>query len=179
MKIGLLETRLTESFARWDYLYKHGGQDPFHTDGANLWLVRNHILGYKSQIEETCALDEYPAIYHRETPPEMPWDYMARPDKIRENAKKSLALYLDSGDYQYLLGVVDVINPQHAKQSCIHNVIGYARGLTLSIEKDDLVGMRRHKNPAGCLKYLAECAGMVRALRNTPTEGQLSIFDCL
>jgi len=35
---------LRQEYERWDQLFYHGGQDPFWTDGANLNLVRNHII---------------------------------------------------------------------------------------------------------------------------------------
>ncbi len=63
-------------------------------------LVRNHIMYYKGKIEET--LPPYPEIYHREIPPEVDMDYIARPDEIRENAKISLAQFERNDSLRYL-----------------------------------------------------------------------------
>ena len=42
------------------------------------------------QIAETMPPERYPEIYHRETPPEVDRDYMARADEILINTKVSL-----------------------------------------------------------------------------------------
>ena len=89
---------LQKSFDHWEYLSVHGGSDPFWSDGVNMNLVRNHIFYYKSKIEETMTPEQYPAIYHREPPPEVDRDYMARADEIRANAKISLEAYKSNPD---------------------------------------------------------------------------------
>lgn len=77
-----------ERYQHWQKLYEDGGSDPFYTDGANLALVRNHIIYYKKQMEEVClALAcELPDVYFRALPPEVPAGYMAKPDEIRQAA---------------------------------------------------------------------------------------------
>ena len=47
---------LEKAYAQWESLYQQGGSDPFYPDGVNLNLVRNHILYFKRQIEETQPL---------------------------------------------------------------------------------------------------------------------------
>ena len=47
---------LEKAYAQWESLYLQGGSDPFYADGVNLNLVRNHILYFKRQIEETQPL---------------------------------------------------------------------------------------------------------------------------
>jgi hypothetical protein len=159
------EKSLAESFNRWEHLYKHGGQDPFYTDGVNLDLVRNHIIYYKRKIDETMTeLMTFPAIYYRETPPEVDRNYMARPDEIREHAKASLAAYLADPEYQFLCRRIGMLNPKQAKEVHIVNVIGYATGLEKAIETDDLVTMRRHENADSDLEAFAWCAEKVRQL---------------
>lgn len=83
-----LISALEQDFAHWDSLYKNGGQDPFWADGANLNLVRARIIGRKQEIVEECPLLAGMGICSREIPPVVPDDYMARPDEIRDNAKK-------------------------------------------------------------------------------------------
>lgn len=166
---------LTASFNHWDALYQYGGSDPFYADGTNLNLTRNHIIYHKREIEEQFA--DYPEIYHRETPPVVPMDYMAQPDRIRADAKIALEAYHADEDYQFLLKKVDILSPKVADKLCVHAVIGYAKRLEEAIKDDDLVAMRRHRHHERYLRSFRECAQEVRELK--PTEGQLDIFDVL
>ncbi|OLN30101.1 hypothetical protein DSOL_3233 [Desulfosporosinus metallidurans] len=172
------EAELQKSFDQWDALYEFGGHDPFWPDGVNLNLVRNHILYYKKQIEESCEPENYPAIYHRESPPEVSQDYMARADEIRENAKHSLALYKQDENYCFLLTRVDRIDPKEAKRLCVRNVINYTKSLEAAIASDDLVTMRRHENSERYLPSFEQCAQRVRELK-LPENEQLSLFSLL
>lgn len=166
---------LQKSFDRWDYLYTQGSSNPFWPDGVNLNLVRNNILHYKSQIEENYKPENYPAVYHRETPPEVSQDYMDRADEIREHAKGSLALYEQDKSYRFLLKKVDRIDPQDEKRFCVRNVINYAKGLEAAIASDDLVTMRRHEHPERYLPSFEQCARRVCELK-PPENEQLSCF---
>jgi hypothetical protein len=170
------EIELQKSFDQWDNLYESGCSDPFWSDGVNLQLVRNHILFYKAQIEESCEPDNYPAIYHKQTPPEVPQDYMARADEIRKNAKRSLALYEQDESYKFLLKKVVHIDPKEEKKLCVRNVINYTKGLDDAIASDDLVTMRRHENSDAYLPSFERCASQVRELK-PPENEQLSLFS--
>ena len=88
-----LRAKLHESFDRWDYLLKHGCQDPFWPDGVNMNLVRNHIIWYYRQIEELAQEDTQMSLFgptlrstDRPVPPEVPDNYMAPngdyPDRV-------------------------------------------------------------------------------------------------
>lgn len=169
------EKQLRESFDHWQNLYEYGGQDPFWPDGVNLNLVRNHIYYYKRKIEETMEPKAYPEIYHRARPPEVPDNYIARADEIREKANASLALYLSDGNYQYLSKRIDSLDPKQAKELSVRNVLGYAAGLEIAIEEDDLVTMRRHRNPDTYLSSFASCAEKVKNLK-PPENEQISLF---
>ena len=61
---NLLE-ELKKAYAQWESLYKQGGSDPFYPDGVNLNLVRNRILYFKRQIEETQPLYKNTEVYRR------------------------------------------------------------------------------------------------------------------
>ena len=89
---NLLE-ELKKAYAQWESLYKQGGSDPFYPDGVNLNLVRNHILYFKRQIEETQPLYKNTEVYRRELPPQVEDSYMARAEEIRAHAKDALASY--------------------------------------------------------------------------------------
>ena len=79
---------LENLYERWEHLYEHGGSDPFWSDGANANLVKNRIIYCKNKIENENSLFLLPDAYYRDIPPEVPRDYMARPNEIRENARK-------------------------------------------------------------------------------------------
>ena len=87
----LLTENLEKAYERWDLLYKNGGSDPFWCDGTNLNLVRNHILYYREQCEEVLEPKDYPEAYHKELPPVVPDDYMAKKGEIIQCVVKPLA----------------------------------------------------------------------------------------
>ncbi len=155
---------LEKAYTHWQDLYDHGGSDPTWPDGVNLNLVRNHIIYYKRQIEETCPLYMGDKLYQRDLPPEVDNNYMARPDEIREHARQSLQTYLADPDYRYLLRHKDSLPPKAQKELCLYAVLNYANGLRLAIERDDLVSMRRHERPGLYLDSFKSCADKVRAV---------------
>jgi len=167
---------LQRAFDRLDTLYAFGGHDPFWSDGVNLNLVRNHISFYKKEIEQTFEPQSYPAIYYRETPKEVPQDYMARREEIWANAKKSVELYKADKNYRFLLSRIDRLHPKDVKETCIQNVINYVKGLEQAIASDDLISMRRHENPDRYIEAFLECAEQIRSLKPIENE-QLSLFD--
>jgi len=129
---------------------------------VNLDLVRNHIIYFKSQIEETCPLYMADELYLRELPPEVDHNYMANPDKIREQARRSLQAYQADPNYQYLLRHRDSLTPKQSKELCVGAVLGYVSGLRESIERDNLIEMRRHREPERYLESFQDCADKVR-----------------
>lgn len=173
------EQLLRDSFDHWEYLYHHGGSDPFWADGTNLNLTRNRIVVCKRDIEEHMQLEDYPDIYYRETPPEVPLDYMARADEIRKSAKKSLEIYEQNQDLLYLRSMLLNLDPTDKFTSSVRNVIGYADGLRRAIMVDDLVVMRRHEVAERYTPSFAETADKVRALKPGDKKGQQNIFDVM
>ncbi len=169
------EEELQRAFDRWDELYAFGGHDPFWSDGCNLNLVRNHIRYYKKEIEVDCEPQNYPAIYYRELPQEVPQDYMARSDEIRANAQKSVQLYKADKNYHFLLSQVNKLHPKHVKETCIRNVINYVKGLEQAIASGDLISMRRHEISDRYIESFFECAEKVKSLKPIENE-QLSLF---
>ena len=156
-----LDEQLKEEYKQWEHLYTHGGSDPNWTDGCNMDLVRNHIIYTKKKMKETGQLTD---TYYRETPPEVDRDYMARADEIRENARKSLAAYKKHPDYLYLVDAIKLLNKRQVDETCIKNVIGYARGLKMHIECDDLVAMRRHEHPERYIESFVRCRKNVESI---------------
>lgn len=172
-----VERELIEDFTRWEHLCTYGGQDPNWEDGCNLNLVRNHIINNKRRLE---ALEYFPEIYSKETPPEVDNKYMARAEEIRENAKKTLAIYLVDSDYLYLVENAPKVNKKQSESICLSNVIGYVSGLKKFIETDNLVRMRLHENPDRYLDSFKSCRKKLEKILNEPKPekvGQLDIFD--
>ena len=153
---------LEKAYAQWESLYKQGGSDPFYPDGVNLNLVRNHILYFKRQIEETQPLYKNSEAYQRELPPQVEDSYMARAEEIRTHAKAALAAYRSDPYYQYLLHHREELDDAGLKKTSIQAVLNYAQGLETAIRQDDLVTMRRHERPDRYLDSFRFCAVKVR-----------------
>ena len=117
---------LEKAYAQWESLYKQGGSDPFYADGVNLNLVRNHILYFKRQIEETQPLYKNTELFQRELPPQVEDGYMARAEEIRAHAKDALASYKADPYYQYLLHHWEELDDAGLKKTSIRAVLNYA-----------------------------------------------------
>ena len=158
---NLLE-ELKKAYAQWESLYKQGGSDPFYPDGVNLNLVRNHILYFKRQIEETQPLYKNTEVYRRELPPQVEDSYMARAEEIRAHAKDTLAASHADPYYQYLLHHREELDDAGLKKTSIRAVLNYAHSLETAIQEDDLVTMRRHERAERYLDSFRACAEKVR-----------------
>ncbi len=161
-------TALENEYARWDELFTKGGSDPFWTDGSNLSLVRNHILYYKEQLEkQENSLFGLPDIYYRETPPEVDCDYMARPDEIRENARKAMEIIDADENLKFVREQAPSLSEAQLKQFCIAAIINYAENLRRAIAEDDLIIMRRYENPEHYLESFESAAIKIRDPEST------------
>src|SRR5690554_300319 len=107
-----IEIKLANSLEDWQRINEFGCNDPFWEDGANMYLVRNHILYYKQKIKELCTAERLPLpdIYYEPTPPEVEQKYMARAEQIRGEARKILNTYLADKSYQQLKNIVGIKN---------------------------------------------------------------------
>jgi len=76
---------IIDSIERWKSHKENGCNDPGWPDGANMNLLRNHVISYKRQIKELCSEYELPL------PPEvyipgLPYvdnNYFAKPESER------------------------------------------------------------------------------------------------
>lgn len=166
-----------KEYQQWQNLYEYGCSDPFYADGYNLNLVRNHIMYYKKNIEELCTEIgcELPEIYYRELPPEVPEEYMARSDEIRQAAHESLAAYETDPNYLALCEKGKQISPKQKKEVCFDSVMWYVAGLRQAIAEDDLVFMRRHRHRNVYAESFRSCLERIEKLQ--PEEYQLTLFD--
>ena len=171
-----LETALKERFDRWDDIYKNGANDPFWPDGTNLGFVKNHIIYYKSQMEKQIKDGKFPEIYYRETPPDIESSYMARPDEIRKNAKRSLNTLNENNDLGYIKRKAVTVDKSFVDKTAAKSLISSLKILSDAVEKDDLVTMRRYENVDDLLSEINICAEQLR--RYVPPENsQLTLFD--
>ncbi len=124
------------------------------------------------EIEEEYGEGAYPEIYYRETPSEVPNEYMAKASEIRAGARKTLALYLEDENYMYLWEVKDNIPQKAARQLGLKSILGCASSLEYAILTDNLLTMRRHGNAEGYLSSFAFCAERVREILGHAEESQ-------
>lgn len=141
----------------WHDIYENGCYDPTWEDGGNLFFVRNHISYHKQEIKRICTENNLslPEIYYREYPPEVPFDYMARPNEIRENSRKTLNILKNHADYIYLQNKSGMFDKELNRH--INVVLGYVSNLEYYISKNNLVGMRRYEKPNFCLDAFNNC----------------------
>ncbi|MDE7399248.1 MAG: hypothetical protein K2N06_06935 [Oscillospiraceae bacterium] len=154
---------LEKSYARWDEVFTKGGSDPFWSDGVSLNLIRNQILFYKNQLaEQGNTLLGLHDVYYRETPPEVDCNYMARPDEIRENARKAMEIIDADENLKFVREQSPSLSEAQLKQFCIAAIINYAENLRRAIAEDDLVIMRRYEHPDNYLESFESAAMRIR-----------------
>ena len=154
---------LENLYERWDYLYKHGGSDPFWSDGVNANLLRNQLIYCKRKIEEQNSLFLLPDCFYREIPPELPRDYMARPDEIRENARKAMEIIDADEDLKFVREQSINLSKKQLDQLCIPAILGYPETLRSAIAENDLITMRRYENSD---RYLISFSSAAEKLRS-------------
>lgn len=154
---------LEKSYAEWNEVFTKGGSDPFWTDGVNLELVRNHIIYYKEQLaKQENSLIGLPDAYYRDLPPEVDCNYMARPDEIRENARKAMEIIDADENLKFVREQEPSLSVEQYKQFCIAAIINYAENLRRAIAADDLVIMRRYEHLDGYLESFEAAAQRIK-----------------
>ena len=157
-------TELENLYKRWEHLYEHGGSDPFWSDGTNLFLLRTQIINCKRKIEEENTVFLLPDAYYRDIPPEVSRNYMARPDEIRENARKSMAVIDADENLKFVREQSKSLSEKELKRLCIPAIIGYAENIHRAVAEDDLLTMRRYEHPDGYLDSFRSAAEKLRSL---------------
>ncbi|WP_306541930.1 hypothetical protein [Acidaminococcus intestini] len=71
---------IRNEYKMWDWIAEHGCSDPFWTDGANMNIIRNHIIYYKKQLiskaeEENAPI---PQEFYWALPPKVPNTFMVK-----------------------------------------------------------------------------------------------------
>ncbi len=156
---------LENLYERWENLYEHGGSDPFWSDGTNLSLLRTQIINCKRKIEEENTMFLLPDAYYRDIPPEVSRNYMARPDEIRENARKAMAIIDANEDLKFVREQSKNLSEKELKRLCIPAIIGYAVNIRRAIAENDLLTMRRYECPDRYLDSFRSAAERIRSLQ--------------
>lgn len=136
------ETEIKRSFKLWTELNTKGGDDPGCSDGANMNLIRNHILYYKDQLLRT-QHKQLPEIYYKETPPEVDNQYMAKGEEILREAKTMYCQIQASVDYQLLISMKRDLDPNQTEQLEAIDIIERIEWLKKAINDRDYIVMRR------------------------------------
>lgn len=172
---------IRSSFQLWQKLKDVGGSDPFWPDGANMNLVRNHIISHKRQCEEAKAneeLKEFPEEYYLELPPIMDDQYMARKEEIMHHALQSFETLKKDPDFQYVKKNAPNFSEKDKSRFHVDAVLGYVSGLERYIQEQDYVGMRRMENPDRYLDSFRVCRKQMEEAANRELPpGQISLFD--
>ena len=169
---------LENLYERWENLYEHGGSDPFWSDGTNLSLLRTQIINCKRKIEEENTMFLLPDAYYRDIPPEVSRNYMARPDEIRENARKAMAIIDANEDLKFVREQSKNLSEKELKRLCIPAIIGYAENIRRAIADDDLITMRRYERPERYLDSFRSAAERIRSLQFSENiTGRLSDYE--
>lgn len=169
--------RHEERYSTWHRYNELGGSDPTWPDGANMNLVRNHIIYTKRQVKELCEANdiELPKAYHRSLPPEVDFRYMANIELIDENARKALGILETHPAYQELLSFGPQLTPKQREKIYFTTVVGYVSRLRRAIEKRDYVQMRCFSRHENYVDSFVSCLQKAKAME--PEHYQLSLFD--
>ena len=169
---------LENLYKRWEHLYEHGGSDPFWSDGVNANMIKNQIIYCKNKIENENSLFLLPDAYYRDIPPELPNNYMARPDEIRENARKAMAIIDADENLKFVREQSKSLSEKELKRFCIPAIIGYAENIRRAIAEDDLITMRRYERPERYLDSFRSAAERIRSLQFSENiTGRLSDYE--
>ena len=78
-----LVKKIRDEYKWWHEIAEHGCSDPFWEDGANMNLIRNHIIYFKSQVigQAEGEMKPIPREFYWALPPEVPDTYMVRNGK--------------------------------------------------------------------------------------------------
>lgn len=94
-----LQKQIRQSFKRWEHIRRYGAGDPNWADGANMHLVRNHILHDQGKLKELCKAQKVrpcPAESKLKPPKQVSWDFCAPKSKAgpcverRKSRRKSV-----------------------------------------------------------------------------------------
>ena len=79
-----IQAQIVQAFQQWNYIACNGCSDPNWPDGANMNLIRNHIINWYRLLDERRVADAQTSLFdchvadatRRPVPPEVPDQYM-------------------------------------------------------------------------------------------------------
>ena len=170
---------LAESYRLWYDLYENGGSDPFWSDGANLMLIRNHILYYKSMIEKELRRSDWPEEYFKPLPPEVSRAYMAKADEIREKAEEVYRIISKCDSFVWLKENYN--SPRYSAETRRIGQIRFAwiRTMRSELINDELVILRRKCNLSRELAELEKVRAMYKKEDRQKEESDVPVEEQL
>lgn len=163
-------------YQHWQDIYENGCSDPFHSDGTNLNLIRNHIKSYKQELEKELNEDQYPTIYYKELPIKVDYDYMAKSDEIEVQAKDYYRKCTSLDGWEDFNNAYELLDKNNPEQAMMRFFIEYVENLKLSIEEKNFVVMRRLNNSPIDIEQITDSIALFSSLNITATK-QLSLFS--
>lgn len=81
---------IRNEYKMWDEIAEHGCGDPFWEDGANMNIIRNHILYLRKQLISQAEEENVPIPQEAywTIPPEVPDTYMVKSGRCYKRCKK-------------------------------------------------------------------------------------------
>ncbi|WP_289049189.1 hypothetical protein [uncultured Acidaminococcus sp.] len=90
MKLRALLMEIRNEYQAWNDIAEHGCRDPFWEDGANMNIIRNHIIYLKKQIITRAEKEkeQIPQEFYWALLPEVPDTYMVESGRCYKRCKK-------------------------------------------------------------------------------------------
>ena len=141
----------------WNQVFECGGTDLNCSDGFELNHLRKRIMAQRRRIASCLMEKDYPASYELGIPNPVGNQYMARREEIQAAAKKTLQIYKENKDYQWLVENSPLLSENERKKTGIYYALGYVEQLEKALEQDDCVLMRTHEVPEHYVEILRNC----------------------
>lgn len=168
--------KLEKDYKHWQNVYKNGCNDPSWTDGMNLNLIRNHIIHDKRQLKETLDENELPELYYKDLPPEVDYDYMAKPVEILETAIRYYSECTSLEEWNILENAFDFLDRKDSKQQSMRFLVARIRSLKNAIESKNYVIMRRFKDLTKDIENIKRYAEELKNMEFNHLE-QMNLFQ--
>lgn len=141
----------------WKQIYERGGTDFNCPDGVELNHLRKRIMAQRRRITRCLMEKDYPVSYELGIPDPVGIQYMARREEITAAAKRTLQIYKENKDYQWLMENSPLLSENERQKTGLYYALGYVEQLEKALEQDDCVLMRTHEVPEYYVEILRNC----------------------
>lgn len=141
----------------WKQIYERGGTDFNCPDGVVLNHLRKRIMAQRRRITRCLMEKDYPVSYELGIPDPVGIQYMARREEITAAAKRTLQIYKENKDYQWLMENSPLLSENERQKTGLYYALGYVEQLEKALEQDDCVLMRTHEVPEYYVEILRNC----------------------